>query len=364
MSSPGKNIDRVVTLLGQFTQQRAAAAQHLNSSLSNLWEHVETIATSGKHYRARLVLAAAGLDPEASCDKELPAHQVAAAFDLLHGAFLVHDDVIDDDDLRHGTQSVHAAAPGIFDREVAAPAPQTPRFDRHAGNSFAIVVGDALISGAYRLIADCGVDDSITLRIIRLFDEIIQETVSGEILDIEYANVGSGAITSQDVETASAAKTAAYSFIGPMLAGTMLIGAPETRRTKITSIGRNLGFCYQLLDDLDGIYGSTDLTGKVECGDFLENRSTTLLSAAQRSPLWAEIRQIRGGDAADFARIRALIAQTGAPHEVASRAEQIAQSARKTAENWTIPTLRAEVSALCEILQGRAASYLSLAAVS
>ena len=364
MSSPVTNLDRVVALLCEFTQQRVAAAQHLNSSLSNLWEHVETIASSGKHHRARLVLAAAGLDPDALSEAELPSHKVAAAFDLLHGAFLVHDDVIDGDDLRHGTQSVHAAAPGIFDREVGVPARQTPRFDQHSGNSFAIVVGDALISGAYRLIADCGAEDFITLGIIRLFDEAIQETVSGEILDIEYSKVGSGAITAQDVETASAAKTAAYSFIGPMLAGTMLIGASETRRIKITSIGRSLGFCYQLLDDLDGIYGTTDLTGKVECGDFLENRSTTLLSAAQRSPLWTEIRQIRGYDAADFARIRALIAQTGAPHEVATKAEEIAQSAQKTAENWTIPTLRAEVSALCEILQSRAANYLSLAAVS
>lgn len=187
-------------------------------------------ALMGKHIRSRLVHIAAG-------QVEGTAREAAVVFgaciDLLHGSFLIHDDLIDRDDVRRGQPALHK------DPELGAKSP-------HVGYSVAILAGDLGIARAFNLLATSQLGDSLVRSALKRLTQSCSVTIAGELLDVE--NSASSCTDPQQIRYANALKTADYTFACPLYLGSLAVG----RNPALTDpIARELGAAFQAANDID-----------------------------------------------------------------------------------------------------------------
>ncbi len=340
-------LERVEVVLDDFFAASAYRAHRLVPRFGQLWHALQSTTRGGKRFRPRLVWSASeGLG---GADLETAA-LVGAAFELLHTALIVHDDVVDRDFVRRGRPNVSgqylakALAQG-FSRSEA----------EHRAMSVGVVAGDLALFNAYRLIDRTPVPGHTRLRLMAILDDAVFCSAAGEFLDIEYSS-RNGGVPVEDVVDMERLKTAVYSFEGPLKAGAVLAGAGEETIAGLGEIGCSMGVAYQIVDDLLGVFGDEPGTGKSNLGDVREGKRTVLISHASGQPQWAAIEEHLGNpelsrEQAD--EVRGLLTSSGsrayAEHLVVHFAEQararlaapdIPESLRSALEQF-IPSLLA-----------------------
>jgi geranylgeranyl diphosphate synthase type I len=251
-----------------YCQKETERADALHANYKRLWAAIsDHIEGGGKRLRPYLVVmtyeAFGGTDRKSIV-------QAAAAWELIHVAMLMHDDIIDRDYVRHG----HPNVAGNYLEHYESIADDASR--RHHANSSALLAGDLLISAAYDLLFNSGFSPAQNLQACRLLHEAIFTVVGGELLDVE-ASVIRAEISPQLV---AEAKTASYSLIGPMLTGASLAGASETAKARLRELGLVLGVGFQYVDDVLGIFGDEAVTGKSVLSDLEEGKRTFVVSEA------------------------------------------------------------------------------------
>ncbi|MDX6326312.1 MAG: geranylgeranyl diphosphate synthase, type [Nocardioidaceae bacterium] len=271
---------------------------------ARLWEALTAATEGGKRFRPALVTAA----HDALGGRCFAAAvEVGAAVELLHTAFVIHDDVIDGDDLRRGRLNVsgtfhaHALASG------AAP-DDAGDFGRTAG----ILAGDLALAAAIRAVATCGASTRIVHRLLDLFDAALHTTAAGELADVRLS-LGVGTASLGESLAMEEQKTGAYSFALPLQSGALLAGADEATVGRLGEAGRTLGIAFQLVDDLLGVFGDPTATGKSVTGDLRTRKQTPLLAHAATTPEWERIRPYVGRDLTDdeLTETRRLLTESG-----------------------------------------------------
>jgi len=237
--------------------------------------------SGGKRFRPWLVTtvhaALGGTQPADVVDA------VAAATELLHTAFVIHDDVIDHDDTRRGRPSV----PGFFRAHAEDLGVALHEQDTYS-RAGAILAGDLALSAAVRAVATCGVDPATTARLLDLLDATLHASAAGELADVRLA-LGDGIPAAEEALAVSEQKTAVYSFVLPMQAGAVLAGADDATVEALGQMGRCLGIAFQLSDDLLGVFGDPAVTGKDQLGDLREGKRTPLVVHAATTSAWPRI---------------------------------------------------------------------------
>jgi len=281
-------------------------ARALGGEVAALWDALVEAADGGARMRPALVRIAhdalGGADPVA-------VDAVAAAVELLHQAFLMHDDVIDHDVVRRGRLNV---AGSFLARAVADEAP--PAQGAAYASAAGILAGDLVLVGAYRQLARARTDGHTAARLLDLFDATVLETAAGELEDVRAA-LGVDELTEPDVLQTAERKTAAYSFSLPLRAGALLAGAADDTLRTLDRLGRSLGVAFQLRDDLLGVFGDEETIGKSTLSDLREGKVTALVLHARRTPLWDELAPFVGNPhltPAGAERARALLVRSGA----------------------------------------------------
>jgi geranylgeranyl diphosphate synthase, type I len=254
----------------------------LGGGFEALGEAVGRATAGGKRFRPALVAAsftAFGGD----CDASPALYSVAAAFELLHTAFVVHDDVIDHDTVRRGIPNVggefriRARSRGADSTGAAI-----------LGDAAAILAGDLLLHEASRLIALADVSPSIRAGLFGLLDDAIYVSAAGELADVENAVTPEYA-EAEAIFNATFNKTAVYSFSAPLSAGALLAGASDEAIAAVDAEGGRLGLAFQLVDDLIGAFGSAEQAGRDEGGDLRESKRTPLIALARQSTSWSRV---------------------------------------------------------------------------
>ncbi|SFS07973.1 geranylgeranyl diphosphate synthase, type II [Microbacterium sp. cf046] len=254
----------------------------LGGGFEELGDAVGRAAMGGKRFRPALVAASfAAFGGE--LDEANTLYSVAAAFELLHTAFVVHDDVIDHDTIRRGIPNVA----GEFRRRAR---------DRGAdaagaatlGDAAAILAGDLLLHEASRLIALADVSPGVRAELFGLLDDAIYVSAAGELADVENAVMPDYA-EAEAIFNATFNKTAVYSFSAPLCAGAVLAGAPAEAVAALDAEGGRLGLAFQLVDDLIGAFGSAEQAGRDEGGDLRESKRTPLIALARQTPSWSRV---------------------------------------------------------------------------
>jgi len=297
------HVDGVLDRFFSLAKNRASA---FGPEYVRLWEELELSAKGGKRFRPRMVFSAyealGGTDVEA-------AAYVGAAFELLHTALIVHDDVIDHDFVRRGIPNVSGS---YRDRALAAGASEAAA--DHKGISAAVIAGDLALFNAYRLIDRSGVGDVTRDRMVEVMDEALFASAAGELIDVDFSHLTEMPRV-DDILTMERLKTAVYSFECPLQAGAILAGASEQIVATLADFGREIGVAYQIVDDLLGVFGQADETGKTTIGDLREGKRTVLISYATTTREWAEIEPLIGkADLTEIEadRVRELLVSTGA----------------------------------------------------
>lgn len=267
-------------MLETFLTDGRALADTLDADYAQLWRSMDRASRGGKRFRPALVVGSY----QALGGRDLAlAQHVGEAIELLHTGFVMHDDVIDRDEVRRGELNVS----GTFaHRALAAGA----RDDRAAllGQTAGILAGDLALVGATRMMAQAPADASTVHRLLELLERAVQITAAGELADVRFS-LDLEDPTFGEVLTMAEHKTAVYSFELPLQAGAVLAGATHDIAARLSEVGRMVGIAFQLVDDLLGVFGDESVTGKSTLTDLREGKITPLIAYARTTACWPTI---------------------------------------------------------------------------
>ena len=256
---------------------------------------------SGKRFRPILVHLA-GRANNADPDSLM---KIALAVELLHNFTLVHDDIMDNDDMRHGQAAIHS------------------KWDE----STAILAGDGINAIAQILLS--GIPDRSN-AICRFFNQATLEVCEGQALDKEFENDLS--ITEDQYLEMIEKKTGSLLGACAALSAT-LVGADQKVINEFDQFGRALGNGFQIHDDLLEIYGNPNEIGKSLGSDIAKGKQTMMVIKARNlfGKEWGEI--IGDPDRIDFMdRIRSFFTENGIENETKGLAQTYFDLARNSLE--------------------------------
>lgn len=335
-------------MLARFFSLAKNRAAAFGPQYVRLWETLEQNTIGGKRFRPRMVMAAyqalGGRDLDAAAN-------VGAAFELLHTALIVHDDVIDHDFVRRGAPNIS----GTY-RDLAIANGRPERVAEHSGISAAVIAGDLALFNSYRLIDRSGVGDVTRARLLEVMDEALFASAAGELIDVDFS-IAAEVPRVDDILTMERYKTAVYSFECPLQAGAILAGAGEEVVATLGDFGREIGIAYQIVDDLLGVFGTEAETGKTTIGDLREGKRTVLIAYATTTGLWADVEHLFGSEDLcdeDASRLRDVLTATGARSFTEGLARYYANRAlARLAEPHIPPALREELHPVADAVLGR-----------
>jgi geranylgeranyl diphosphate synthase, type II len=339
---------QVDAVLDRFFSVSRARAQTLGGGYVALWDALAAGTAGGKRFRPRMVSSAyrslGGTDEQA-------AAYVGAAFELLHTALIVHDDVIDHDFVRRGAPNISGAY-----RDQALAAGASPATAEHRGLSAAVIAGDLALTGAYRLIDRSGASDDIRGRLLEVMDDALFCSAAGELFDVDFS-ISPDMPRVDDILTMERLKTAVYSFESPLQAGAILAGAPDETVLTLADFGRDIGIAYQIVDDVLGVFGQEAETGKTTIGDLREGKRTVLIAYAASTPEWQRLGELVGRADLDddgAATARDLLESSGARAFAEGLARYYAnRGLARLAEPHIPVALRTELHPVTDAVLGR-----------
>ena len=317
-------------VLARLLQRGRAKAMATDPEHALLWDALAAASEGGKRFRPALLTTA---HDALGGTLAAAAAEVGAAVELLHTAFIIHDDVIDGDHLRRGRLNVSgtfrdtALADGAGAEEAAA-------YGRTAG----ILAGDLALAAAVRAVATCGAPTDVTHRLLDLFDAALHTTASGELADVRLS-MTVVATTLQESLAMEEQKTSAYSFALPLQAGAVLAGADDATTARLGQAGRALGIAFQLVDDLIGVFGDPGRSGKSSTSDLRTRKQTPLLVHARSTPEWREISTFVGRDLGtdELVEAQRLLTVSGSRLFVEQLVEEHLVAARSVVDELGIP---------------------------
>lgn len=269
--------------------------------------------------------------------------RAAVGLEFFQMAALVHDDVIDDSHTRRGMPAAH--------RQFAEQhrAGQMMHDEGAFGRAGAILLGDLMMVLATHELAEAAAmlppEPATTAR--RIVTDMMSEVTLGQYLDVYAQSDPWSPQPTDDVERAHrvvVSKSARYSVEHPMLLGAALAGADDDQLVTTSAIGLPIGEAFQLRDDVLGVFGDPQVTGKPSGDDLREGKRTLLVTTALATaePARAEqLRNVLGTPVTndDVAMVRQILSDSGALAQVeqmiTDRSEQAL--AAIDASGWPAP---------------------------
>ena len=199
------------------------------------------LSSGGKRLRALLTLESAKLTGYKENNRDI---NLAACVELIHSATLLHDDVIDDSELRRGVKTTNS----IW------------------GNQSSILVGDYLLSRCFEMMVEDG-----DLEVLKLLSSTSAKIAQGEVLQLQHQ--GEADLLEETYIDIINLKTASL-FSAATKTGACLSRSNNKEKKALESYGRNLGLAFQIADDALDYYAKEKLFGKQIGKDFFEGKVT------------------------------------------------------------------------------------------
>ena len=203
--------------------------------------------------------------------KQSDAMAAAGAVEMIHNFTLTHDDIMDNDDLRHGVPTTHKK----FDMPLA------------------ILAGDVLYSKAYQTISKSKLSSNYRSQLVSKLSKACIEICEGQVDDIKLAE--SKRIPTESEYIKMIEKKTAVLFEVACAMGAISAKKPTKDVRNLSVFGRNLGIAFQITDDLIGIMGDSKVTGKAVGNDIREGKKSL--------PILLAIRKARGSNKKKILRV-------------------------------------------------------------
>ncbi|QQR90912.1 MAG: polyprenyl synthetase family protein [Myxococcales bacterium] len=244
--------------LKHFFEHKHASGQAYALKNKVLIDAIEDLTLRGGKRLRPLLLYATALAVDSKIKIE-PLIKAGAALELLQSYFLIHDDWMDQDELRRGDKSVHT----MFEARG---------HDPHQASSLAILAGDLCSSYAWDAMLQACKDHAEPAAVLAAFSDMQQQVILGQYLDV---------VAHDDIDLIYQLKTGSYTSSGPVLLGALLAGAKKETQDQLLKFAQPLGMAFQLRDDLLGCFGHSETTGKGIGTDLIRQKRTAVLQLAE-----------------------------------------------------------------------------------
>lgn len=368
MAHGSRLVDLVHDRIEDFLVDRSSILDAVSPDLAPLGAFSKRFLSGGKRFRALFcywgweAVSGRGFDPYGD---ERPRDRsaivaAASALELFHAAALVHDDIIDNSDTRRAGPSAHRLFEGLHGESGWA------GDGEQFGRASAILLGDLLLGWSDELL-DEGLellDERSAARAARVeFMRMRTEVTAGQYLDILEERawlVQPEAEQRLRAERVIVYKAAKYSVEAPLTIGGAIAGATPAQLDALRAFGLPLGIAYQLRDDLLGVFGDPELTGK-PAGDDLREGKRTMLIAVARERLAPGTRRLLDEllgdpdlDAEQVGMLQRTLTECGAVDEIEALITRQLQVATAALEAAPISEhARAELGALARSVAAR-----------
>jgi octaprenyl-diphosphate synthase len=263
-------------------------------------EHI--VAAGGKRLRPMLLLLAARALGHGGAD----AHQLAAVIEFIHTATLLHDDVVDESDLRRGRKTANA----LF------------------GNAASVLVGDFLYSRSFQLMVELE-----RVPVMKILADTTNAIAEGEVLQLLHVR---NPDTDEPAYLKVIERKTAVLFAAATRLGALLAGADEALQQRLYDYGMALGYAFQIADDVLDYSADEAALGKHLGDDLAEGKATLPLIHAMRHAdpdTRTRLRTIvEQGDVDAMPEVLAAIESTGGLDYSRRRAESYAEAAQRALE--------------------------------
>ncbi|GAA3687168.1 geranylgeranyl diphosphate synthase type I [Yimella lutea] len=308
---------QVQTVLDRAHAHHTAELAPIGPEMDALIAPINALLRGGKRLRAAFCYwgyrAAGGRHDDAIV-------QVATAMEVFQAAALLHDDVMDRSDTRRGMPTAHRTLAALH-REHGWDG-ESDRF----GEAAAILAGDLCLNWTDELYSTSGLPADELARGRVVFDRMRTQLMGGQYLDVlESVRPWESASTQDRIERARLViryKSAKYTVEQPLLIGATAFGVDADTESALSEYGLALGEAFQLRDDLLGVYGDPEATGKPAGDDLREGKRTVLIALALDNSSAEEVRLFNesfGRDDLDddgIGRLRDWITASGAVERV------------------------------------------------
>ncbi len=237
-----ENAQKVDKKLDEILLEFLKETKKTNTKLLPFAKSLVNSCKGGKRIRGVLVNLGYEIASPKSYSNDI--FKVGAAFEILHTALLIHDDIIDQSPQRRGQPSLYTALGGS-----------------HYGISQAISVGDIGLYLPIKIITKTSFSAEVKIKALNYFSQMLINTGWGQIMDV---------LKDKDKKFIDLFKTAKYTIAGPLQLGAILAGAKDNLIKKLGEFGENIGIAFQIQDDI--------LDGEI---DLAKGRSQALEYAAK-----------------------------------------------------------------------------------
>ena len=368
MAHGSRLVDLVQARIEEFLSERTTILRSISPDLEPLDAFSKRFLSGGKRFRALFcywgwhAVGRAGFDPfESEPERDrFPVISAASALEVFHAAALVHDDIIDNSDTRRGAPAAHRLFGSLHGESGWAGGAED------FGRASAILLGDLLLGWSDELLDEglATLADRHAARGARAeFNRMRTEVMAGQYLDILEERAW---LTQPDSEQRARAervivfKSAKYSIEAPLAIGGAIAGATATQLAALRDFGLPLGIAYQLRDDLLGVFGDPEVTGKPSGDDLREGKRTMLVAIARERLATGQRRlldELLGDPGLDAEQVRMLqrtITDCGAVDEVERLiADNLARATAVLADAPFSREARAELGSLAKAVTRR-----------
>ena len=300
---------RVQSVVDDVLSEQAAVLAEVSEELTPMLDALAALLSGGKRLRPAFAYwgwRGAGGEPA----HDEAALRAAASLEFLQACALIHDDVMDGSDTRRGLPATHRRFEGMHRGFDWLGSPEG------FGTGAAILLGDLCLSWADEVLLTTDLPPDALRRGKVVYDLMRTELMAGQYLDLlEQARGGGSVDRALRVVRFKAAK---YTIERPLHLGAALAGGGPAVFDAYTGYGLPLGEAFQLRDDILGVFGDPQETGKPAGDDLREGKRTVLVAIADErcSPGQAAVMRTCLGDpsldAAGVAVLREIITDTGA----------------------------------------------------
>jgi len=318
---------QIAPLLVEFFQEQKAqiptSLKHARQMLDNLEDFCTR---GGKRLRPALVYYGYKLLGGKNSKDIMKA---SLAIELIHNFLLIHDDVIDEDELRRGKMTMHK----LYENECGKLYKGRGN-PEHFGEGMGIIAGDLCYSLALKLLLSSNFPSELRIQALEKVQDAIITVGFGEELDIRFEL--NGLVKPSEILEMYRLKTGVYTFECPLHMGAILAGASKQDLAIISQYAIPVGTAFQIRDDALGMFGDQKTTGKPVGSDLKQGKQTLLIATALKKASKDERKKIQKAlgdkefDEKDVSEIRKIIEQTGALADCAKLAKEYISQAKQS----------------------------------
>lgn len=255
----------LLSFLDKYLQSKQESLSNVNIWNKTIRDIFFDFIKNGKMIRGSLVLESFAIFKWKDFDDALKA---GAGLELIHSSLLIHDDIMDRDQLRRGEKTVAASFKDLGTKRGFLRA-------EHFGNSIGITVGDLGFFLGLELISS--ISGKSKQNITAFVSREISKVCLSQMQDV-YGGYAAEEFSEKEILSIYKYKTGRYSISLPLMLGAMLANQPKKTLETLEKLGETMGILFQLKDDELGLFGKKEITGKPVGSDIKENKKTLFRS--------------------------------------------------------------------------------------